>query len=46
MVEEKWLLEQLENAYGISQAEAQRLIAQLMREGAIFQPREGFLKKT
>ena len=46
MVEEKWLLEQLENAYGISKAEAQRLIAQLMREGAIFQPREGFLKKT
>lgn len=46
MVEESWLLKQLENVYGISNLEAKRLISQLTKEGAIFKPREGFLKKT
>jgi len=46
MVEETWLLKQLENNYGMSESEARRIIAQLMREGAIFRPKDGFLKRT
>jgi len=46
MVEEKWLLDKLESSYGIDKTEAKKILAQLKREGAIFEPREGYLKKT
>jgi replicative DNA helicase Mcm len=31
---------------GISRSECERLIAQLKREGTVYEPREGYLKKT
>jgi DNA replicative helicase MCM subunit Mcm2 (Cdc46/Mcm family) len=31
---------------GISRSECERLISQLKREGTIYEPREGYLKKT
>ncbi|RLI41976.1 Minichromosome maintenance protein MCM, partial [Candidatus Bathyarchaeota archaeon] len=46
MVEKTALLNELEVAYGISGQEAERLIGQLLREGTIYSPREGYLKKT
>jgi replicative DNA helicase Mcm len=46
MVEKKVLLEKLETEYDIMGAEAERLIGQLLREGTIYSPREGYLKKT
>ncbi|MCD6445732.1 minichromosome maintenance protein MCM [Candidatus Bathyarchaeota archaeon] len=46
MVEKDALLNELENAYNIQRAEAERLIGQLLREGTIYSPREGYLKKT
>ena len=46
MVEKTALLNELEAAYGISGQEAERLIGQLLREGTIYSPREGYLKKT
>lgn len=45
MVERKALLEQLEQ-FEIRGVEAERLIGQLMRDGTIYSPREGYLKKT
>ncbi|MEM2687503.1 MAG: minichromosome maintenance protein MCM, partial [Thermoproteota archaeon] len=46
MVEEGWLLNELEARCGIDKNEAKRILAQLKKEGAIFEPREGYLKKT
>jgi replicative DNA helicase Mcm len=46
MVEKKALLEQLETKHGISAPEADRLVGQLFKEGTIYSPKEGFLKKT
>ncbi|RLI20991.1 Minichromosome maintenance protein MCM [Candidatus Bathyarchaeota archaeon] len=46
IVEKTALLNELEAAYGISGQEAERLIGQLLREGTIYSPREGYLKKT
>lgn len=45
IVEKKALIERLE-AKEIRRSEAERLIGQLMKEGTIYSPREGFLKKT
>jgi replicative DNA helicase Mcm len=46
IVEKAALLNELETKYTISRGEAERLIAQLLREGTIYEPREGYLKKT
>ncbi len=46
MVEKTGLLNELETKYKISRGEAERLISQLLREGTIYEPREGYLKKT
>jgi len=36
----------VETKHKILRAEAERLIGQLLREGTIYEPREGCLKKT
>jgi len=46
IVEKTALLNELETKYTISRGEAERLITQLLREGTIYEPREGYLKKT
>lgn len=46
IVEREALLDELENKYKIQKVEAERLIGQLLREGTIYEPREGYLKKT
>jgi len=40
------LLEKLETEYDIVRGEAERLIGQLVKEGTIYSPKEGHLKKT
>jgi len=46
MVERSELLERLEAEFDIPRAEADRLVRQLEREGTIYSPRNGYLKKT
>jgi replicative DNA helicase Mcm len=46
IVEKAALLNELETKYTISKGEAERLIGQLLREGTVYEPREGYLKKT
>ncbi len=46
LVEKVALLNELETKYKIIGGEAERLIGQLLREGTIYSPREGYLKKT
>lgn len=46
MVEKTALLDKLEREYDIPLSEAERLIGQLIREGTIYSPRDGYLKKT
>ncbi len=46
MVEKAALINRLETEYKIPRNEIERLIAQLQREGTIYEPREGYLKKT
>jgi len=46
MVEKVALINRLETEYKIPRNEVERLIAQLQREGTIYEPREGYLKKT
>lgn len=46
MVERAALLTELEDKYKVPRGEAERLIGQLLREGTIYEPREGYLKKT
>jgi replicative DNA helicase Mcm len=46
IVEKTTLLNDLDERYKISRGEAERLIGQLLREGTIYEPREGYLKKT
>ena len=46
MVEKVALLDELEAKYKVSPVEADRLIGQLLREGTIYAPREGYLEKT
>jgi replicative DNA helicase Mcm len=46
MVREDQLLEHLDQEYDVSREDAYRLISQLTREGTIYAPRPGFLKKT
>ena len=46
LVEKTVLLNELEEEYKVPRGEAERLIGQLLREGTIYEPREGYLKKT
>ncbi|UCE16141.1 MAG: minichromosome maintenance protein MCM [Candidatus Bathyarchaeota archaeon] len=46
LVEKSALLEKLQADYDVVGAEAERLIGQLLKEGTIYSPREGYLKKT
>ena len=46
IVEKSALLERLRIEFDISNEEAERLTAQLRREGTIFEPRRGYLKRT
>ncbi len=46
MVEKDALLDELETAHKIPRVEAERLINRLLREGTIYSPREGYLKRT
>jgi replicative DNA helicase Mcm len=46
MVERESLVNELENKHKISKGEIERMIGQLLREGTIYEPREGCLKKT
>jgi replicative DNA helicase Mcm len=46
MVDKVALINRLEVEYKIPRNEAERLISQLLREGTIYEPREGYLKKT
>lgn len=46
IVEKTAFLNELETKYTIPIGEAERLIAQLLREGTIYEPKEGYLKKT
>ncbi len=46
LVEKAALLDELEMKYKIPRGEAERLIGQLLREGTVYEPREGYLKKT
>ncbi|MBT8171685.1 hypothetical protein KJN74_02285, partial [Candidatus Bathyarchaeota archaeon] len=46
MVDKEQLLERLQTEYDILSGEAERLIGQMLKEGTLFAPRSGFLKKT
>jgi replicative DNA helicase Mcm len=46
MVEKNALLQKLQSEHEINNMEAERLIGQLIKEGTIYSPREGYLKKT
>jgi replicative DNA helicase Mcm len=46
MVEKAALLNELEAKYKVPLGEGERLLGQLLREGTIFEPRQGYLKKT
>jgi replicative DNA helicase Mcm len=46
MVDKGILLERLQAEYDILSGEAERLIGQLLKEGTLFSPRDGYLKKT
>ncbi len=46
MVEKARLLERIQTEYDIGGSEAERLIGQMLKEGTLFSPRNGYLKKT
>jgi replicative DNA helicase Mcm len=46
MVDKELLIERLQTEYDIMSGEAERLIGQMLKEGTLFAPRDGFLKKT
>ncbi len=46
MVEKSRLLERIQTEYDIGGSEAERLIGQMLKEGTLFSPRNGYLKKT
>ncbi|MCJ7614554.1 minichromosome maintenance protein MCM [Candidatus Bathyarchaeota archaeon] len=46
MVDKERLVERLVTEYDISAGEAERMIGQLLKEGTLFAPRDGFIKKT
>jgi replicative DNA helicase Mcm len=46
IVQKTALLDELETKHNIPRGEAERLLGQLLREGTIYEPREGYVKKT
>lgn len=46
MVEKAALVSELESKHQIQKAETERMLSQLLREGTIYEPKEGYLKKT
>ncbi len=46
MVDKARLFERLQSEYDILSGEAERLIGQMLKEGTLFAPRDGFIKKT
>jgi replicative DNA helicase Mcm len=46
MAEEEAVYKTLEEEYGISRSEAANLIQQLRKDGTVYAPKDGFLKKT
>ncbi|MEM1515408.1 MAG: minichromosome maintenance protein MCM [Candidatus Bathyarchaeia archaeon] len=46
MVSRADLLERLSSEYGIARSETEKLIQQMIREGTLYEPRSGYLKKT
>jgi DNA replicative helicase MCM subunit Mcm2 (Cdc46/Mcm family) len=46
IVERDALVNELETKHKIPKGEIERMISQLLREGTIYEPREGCLKKT
>jgi len=46
IVDKERLLERLQTEFDILAGEAERLIGQMLKEGTLFAPRDGFLKKT
>ncbi|MFA5364624.1 MAG: minichromosome maintenance protein MCM [Candidatus Bathyarchaeia archaeon] len=46
IVDKERLIERLQSEFDILSGEAERLISQMLKEGTLFAPREGFLKKT
>lgn len=46
MVDKNTLVTELEEKHNIPRTETERMISQLLREGTIYEPREGSLKKT
>jgi replicative DNA helicase Mcm len=46
IVEKDELVNELETKHKISRGETDRMLGQLLREGTIYEPREGYLKKT
>jgi DNA replicative helicase MCM subunit Mcm2 (Cdc46/Mcm family) len=46
IVEKTVLVSELENKYKVPRPETERILGQLLREGTIYEPREGCLKKT
>jgi replicative DNA helicase Mcm len=46
MVSREELHEVLAEKYGIQRSDATKFISQLLREGTLFEPREGYLKRT
>jgi len=46
MVDKQQLMERLQTEYDILARDAERFIGQMLKEGTLFSPRDGFLKKT
>jgi replicative DNA helicase Mcm len=46
IVEKDLLVSELDTKYKVPRSEAERILNQLLREGTIYEPREGCLKKT
>jgi replicative DNA helicase Mcm len=46
IVEKAAFVSELESKHEIPRAETERMVGQLLREGTIYEPREGYLKKT
>jgi DNA replicative helicase MCM subunit Mcm2 (Cdc46/Mcm family) len=46
MIEKKLLLNELSDKHKIEALEAQKLIGRMVKDGTIYEPRPGFLKKV
>ncbi|MCW4046500.1 MAG: minichromosome maintenance protein MCM [Candidatus Bathyarchaeota archaeon] len=46
VVEKSALMDEVESKHKIPRAETERMLGQLLREGTIYEPKEGYIKKT